>query len=156
MPRHLCLRIRLVDEGVFSKCWPLSANRRATALIGILGAEPSYKSKLVWESLERGPAGQTALLTHERGGPTLQVHCREFDATSPDQTQLFWKESTGWHWMYSTTYSLEVPNIDLRQYIDDCASFLLEEASEKADYLGHIFQLAQLYRNVSFPPAAGF
>jgi len=28
--------------------------------------------------------------------------------------------------MYSTTYSLAVPNIDLRQYIDDCASFLLK------------------------------
>jgi len=72
-------------------------NRRATALIGILEAEPSYKSKLVWESLVRGPAGKTALLTHERGGPTLQIHCRELDATSQDQTQLFWKEPTGWN-----------------------------------------------------------
>jgi hypothetical protein len=54
------------------------------------------------------------------------------------------------------TYSLDVPNIDLRQYIDDCGSFLLKEAGQKADYLDQIFQLAQLYRNVSFPPAAGF
>jgi len=131
-------------------------NRRATALIDILGAEPSYKSKLVWESLVPGPAGKTALLTHERGGPTLRVHCREFDATSQDQTQLFWKDSTGWNWMYSTKYSLEVPNVDLRQYIDECASFLLRGASEKADYLGQIFRMAQLYRNVSFSPAAGF
>ena len=94
------------------------------------------------------------MLTHERGGPTLQGHFREFDATSLDQTQLFWKESTGWNWTYPTTYSLAVPNIDLRQYIDDCASFLLKGASEKADYLGQIFQLAPLYRNVSFPLAA--
>ena len=154
LPRHLCLRIRLVDEGVFSKCWPSFLNRRAIALIDSLGAEPSYKSKLVWKSLVRGPAGKFALLTHDRGGPTLQVHCYEFDATSQDQTQLFWKESTGWNWMYSTTYSLEVPNIDLRQYIDECASFLLKGASEKADYLGQIFQMAQLYRDVSFSPAA--
>lgn len=58
--------------------------------------------------------------------------------------------------MYLTTYSLDVPNIDLRQYIDDCASFLVKGASEKAEYLGQMFQLAELYRNVSFSPAAGF
>ncbi|KAL9027847.1 MAG: hypothetical protein Q9196_003692 [Gyalolechia fulgens] len=129
LPYHLCLRIRLVDEGLFSK-W----------------AEPSYKSKLVWESLVWGPVEKTAFLTHERGGPTLQVQCREFLATSEDQTQLFWKETTGWNWTCSTTYGLDVPNIDLRQYIDDCASFLLKGSCQKADYLGQIFQLAQLYR----------
>lgn len=90
-----------------------------------------------------------------RRGPTLQVHCREILATPQDQTQLFWKESTGWNKMYLTTYSLDLPNIDLRQYIDDCASFLVKGASEKVEYLGQMFQLAELYRNVSFSPAAG-
>jgi len=46
-------------------------NRRATVLIDILGAEPSYNSKLVWESLVRGPAGKTVLLIHERGARRL-------------------------------------------------------------------------------------
>jgi len=156
LPRHLCLRIRLVGEGVFSKCLPPFLIRRETALIGVVGAEPSYKSKLVWGSLERGFAAKIALLTHERGGLTLQVHCRDFDATSQNQTQLFWKETTGWNCIYSTTYSLEMPNIDLRQYIDECASFLLKGAAEKVDYLGQIFQMAQLHQRVSYLPAAEF
>jgi len=42
------------------------------------------------------------------------------------------------------------------EYVDDCASFLLKGASEKADYLGQIFKLAELYQNVSVPSAVGF
>ncbi len=49
-----------------------------------------------------------------------------------------------------------MPNIDLRQYIDECASFLLKGAAEKVDYLGQIFQMAQLHQRVSYLPAAEF
>ena len=112
--------------------------------------EPSYKSKLIWESLQWSHVAKSALLTHEQGGPTLQVDCREFFVTSLDQTLLFWKEATGWGWMNTTAYSLETPRVDLASYIDEFSSFYLQKASEKPDYLGQIFRLAQLYPDVSF------
>lgn len=82
----------------------------------------------------------------------MQVNCREFLVTSRDQTLLFWKEVAGWGCMNTTAYSLETPKVDLASYIDEFSSFYLKKASEKPDYLGQIFRLAQLYPNVSFLP----
>ena len=39
---------------------------------------------------------------------------------------LFWKETTGWEWIYTTAYSLETPSVDL-------SSVYLERVSEQAD-----------------------
>jgi hypothetical protein len=99
--------------------------------------------------LQWSHVAKSAVLTHEQGGPTLQVNCREFFVTSPDQTLLFWKEATGWGWMNTTAYSLESPKVDIASYIDEFSSFYLQKASEKPDYLGQIFRLAQLFPNVS-------
>ena len=134
---------------MFSKCRPpFEFDVQQAALIDVIGAEPSYKSKLLWETLQRGVVAKSTLLTHEIGGPVLQVECREFVATSADQTQLFWKEETGWKWIYTTAYTLKTPTVDLSSYVDDFSSFYLKMACEKADYLGQIFQLARLYRKV--------
>jgi len=102
--------------------------------------------------LQWSHVAKTALLTHEQEGPTLQVNCRAFIVTSPDQTLLFWKEVTGWGWMNTTAYSLETSKVDLASYIDEFSSVYLKKASEKPEHLGQIFRLAQLYPNVSFSP----
>ena len=85
----------------------------------------------------------------------MEVNCREFVRTSPDQTLLCWKEVDGWGWMDTTAYSLETPKVDLASYIDEFSSFYLKEACEKPDHLGQIFRLAQLYPDVSSSPTVG-
>lgn len=54
--------------------------------------------------------------------------------------------------MNTTTYSLKTSKVNLASYIDEFSSFYLKKASEKPEHLDQIFQLAQLYSNVSFSP----
>lgn len=137
---------------MFSKCLSPLQISNCNTTDDVPGVEPSYESKLIWESLQRIQVAKSALLTHEQGGPTLQVNCCEFFITSPDQTLLFWREAIGWGWMDTTAYSLETAKVDLTSYIDEFSSFYLKKASKEPNHLGQIFRLAQLYPNVSFLP----
>ena len=140
----------MVNEGVFSKCKSLPQICIITILIDVVELEPSYESKLVWETLQQSHVVRSAFLTYEQEGPALHVMCREFFATSSHQTLLFWKEAIGWGSMHTTSYSLKDSNMDLTVYIDEFSTFYLKRASEKTDHLSQIFQLARLYPNVSY------
>ncbi|KAK2799838.1 hypothetical protein FQN50_008359 [Emmonsiellopsis sp. PD_5] len=107
-----------------------------------LGKEPSYMTKLRWDSLPWLADSKEVLLRHENGGPMLPIICRKFSPDSADQTTVFWKDETGWKWIRTSAYGIEKPP-DLNRYVDESASFYLETVSRGSSCLGQLFQLAK-------------
>ena len=90
------------------------------------------------------------LLRHEGEGPTLEVHCRQFEAMSPEQTRLFYKNGNGWNWIESTPYALSRHEVgDLDQYVSKYTIFYLTQVVNDGSWLGQVFAEAQRHVQVS-------
>lgn len=93
------------------------------------------------------------LLRHERRGPTFEVHCRQLEHVSPEQTQLFYKHGSGWQWIQSTPYALSRHEVDgLDNYVSRYTLFYLSEIVNDGSWLGQDF--AEAKRNVEVSVAS--
>ena len=93
MFRHLCFRIRLINEKVFSKCRSFYEIWITTLLIDVAKSKSFYKSKFVWKNLQRNHVIKNVSLTHERENSILNVYCRRFFVNTSKQTIFFLKKN---------------------------------------------------------------
>lgn len=71
----------------------------------------------MWRHLDWIGKAQRVELRHYKNGPTLSVNCHPFNASSPDQTTLFWKGTNGWRQIETTAFGLADPEFDLSDYV---------------------------------------
>ena len=104
----------------------------------------------MWEHLQWTSLPMDVLLRHEGEGPTLEVRCRQFEAMSPEQTRLFYKQGSGWNWIESTPYALSKHEVeDLDQYVSKYTIFYLTQVVNDGSWLGQVFAEAQRHVKVS-------
>ena len=95
----------------------------------------------------------TVLLCHERRGPTIEVRCRQFEATSSEQTRLYCKYGSGWEWVQSTPFALAKHEIEgLDDYISRYTKFCLTKLVNEGSLLSQIF--AEAERNIEVNTAS--
>lgn len=59
------------------------------------------------------------VLGHQLKGPSLEIHCCQFEVSSPEQTRLFWKDESSWQWMTTSAFALAAYDVDVNGYISD-------------------------------------
>ncbi|KAL5121058.1 hypothetical protein ACEQ8H_000908 [Pleosporales sp. CAS-2024a] len=110
--KNLCIRARFADSSVFSK-WQ----------------NTFYQSKSAWEGLVVVPGKLTyATIRHFAGGPTLSVRCKEYTPQVGDEGVLFYKTTSGWSSMMTTSYSA-ASKVDLASYVNSHVDYFLKKAS---------------------------
>ena len=122
----------------------------APALSVFSGEDRGYSSKLTWQHLPwKGPA-KAVKLRHHRDGPIVVVNCREFDATSQNETDLFWKDSKGWQCIKTTPFGLETYEKSLDEYISQYVIFYTQNAVGELGYLEQVLKTVVIHLEVSF------
>jgi hypothetical protein len=147
----VCVRTRFTSAPIFSKCdipFPIYINWLTHE-----GKNQIYQSKLVWEHLQWTQFSIRVVLQHEQRGPTIQIECREFHATSPEQLRLYYKHESGWKWIESTSVALARHEVeDLDPYVSDYTKFYLAQHRDGVSWLSQVFVEAE--RNITVSTAS--
>jgi hypothetical protein len=149
IPPQICVRVRFASEPIFSKCKHSFCRLSSRNADSQEGLDAIYQSQLAWKRLPWGPCTKSVILRHEQTGPAIEVICRQFQADSPEQTCLFYKDGSGWNWIQTTPYALLTHRIELDAYLSAYTMFYLEEAVNNGSWLSRVFEVAKRHIKVS-------
>ena len=142
IPPQICVRVRFASKPIFSKCKHsfccISHNAD-----GQEGLDAIYQLHLAWERLPWVSRTKSVILRHEQTGPAIKILCRQFQADSPEQTCLFYKDGSDWKWIQMTTYALQTHRIDLDAYLSAYTMFYLKEAVNNGSWLSQVIKVAK-------------
>lgn len=132
-----------------SNCRSLSPSHRSNRYFRFEGIVDAYSRTMMHHVLRwTNSLARTVMVSHEKSlGVTLSLSVYEFIPAYPGQLVSWFKDSTGWRSMGTTSYAMKrgISTDILEKYIDDHTWFYIENSFQGNPILSEIFKSAWTY-----------